>query len=217
MKTSLDIHERHPVGSPLDDAGWFQDLEQTEERCREYLEDLRWPDGVVCPRCGSDSTGTIPARRRFYCRRCRHHFSATSATIFHGSRLPLWKWFVSISLLLDSKAGLPANQLVQLLGGSYKTAWFVEHRIRAALLDEPPPAGGRPEDDCGRIRLYDRPIVGCYHQLGVKYLPAYEAESSWRTRNRGNPNAFEDTLLALLRADPVSYRELVRSTSVAFA
>jgi transposase-like protein len=184
--------------SPLGSSEWLTDLERTEERCRDYLEGLRWPDGISCPRCECRSIGAIPARRRFYCRSCRHFFSVTSGTAFHNSHLPLWKWFVVIELLLGAEAGLPANQLAAMLGGGYKTAWFVEHRIRAALVQagERPPAGPVP--------------AGPYHRPDPKYLQAYAAESGWRARNRGNPRAFRDTVLALLAAEPVSYDDLVK-------
>ena len=103
---------------------------------------LRWPDGVRCPRCESADTARLEARKKFYCRSCRYHFSVTSGTLFHNSHLPAWKWFLTISLMIQSEDGLPANQLVELLGVTYKTAWFAEHRVRAALQggrDSPPP------------------------------------------------------------------------------
>jgi transposase-like protein len=208
-----------PGLSPFDETDWLGDLERTEVRCRGYLEELRWPEGICCPKCDAHSIGSIPSRGRFYCRPCGHQFSLTSGTVFHRSHLPLWKWFLAICVLLESDAGVPANQLVRLLGGSYKTAWFVEHRIRAALADATGPPTVLPVFD-DRSRIYERSVVGCYHQLGVKYLPAYLGETSWRSQNRGNPNAFRDTLLALLRAEPVPYGELVhdsRSRSLAEA
>jgi hypothetical protein len=96
-----------------------------------------------------------------------------------------------------------------LLGGSYKTAWFVEHRIRAAICE----ASNAPRttssiDNRPDFRTYARPFVGPHHQLALKYLPAYQAESSWRRRQRTNPDAFRDTVLALLRAEPLSLDEL---------
>ena len=67
-------------------------------------------------------------------------------------------------------------------------------------------------DDAGRCeRLFDRDVVGCYHQLGVKYLQAYAAEREWRSRNRENPDGFRETTLALIRGDPLAYAELVGS------
>jgi len=176
--------------SPLHDAGWLGNLEQTEERCRQYLEELRWPAGVSCPQCEAGSITAIPSRRRFYCRRCRHFFSLTSGTVFHNSHLPIWKWFVAVDLMLESDDGVPANQLMQLVGGSYKTAWFAEHRIRAALCNAQGVA--RP-------------------QLGIRYLSAYQAEKNWRARQRGNADAFRDTVLELLQAEPLPFESLVHS------
>src|SRR3954452_21485356 len=81
---------------PWGDADWFRDLDGTEDRCRAYLEDLRWPAGVACPRCESDDTARTEPRKTSYGRPCRYHFSVTSGTLFHGSHLPIWKWFLTI-------------------------------------------------------------------------------------------------------------------------
>jgi transposase-like protein len=206
----------HLSRSPLDGVHWLASPEQTEEACRSYLEALRWPEGVNCPRCEDRSITDIPARRRFSCRRCRHSFSITSGTAFHNSHLPLWKWFLAIELLLSTDDGMPANELRKILGGSYKTAWFVEHRIRAALCSAP--EGRRRLRREPRLvveRTYAAAQVGRYHQLGLKYLHAYQTEKSWRARHRHNPNAFRDTVIALLHADPLSLDELIALDSVA--
>jgi transposase-like protein len=202
---------------PWGDPEWFRDLEGTEDRCRGYLEQLRWPEGVFCPRCESSDTSRLEARKKFYCRSCRYHFSVTSGTLFHNSHLPTWKWFLTITLMIDSEDGLPANQLVELLGVTYKTAWFAEHRVRAALQDGQrlvalAPTGaspGRRSRNGTRSRVFARPLVGSYHQLDVKYLPAYLAEIEWRSESRHNPYAFRDTVLRLLGGDPLAYTELV--------
>ena len=152
-------------------------LESTEEECRRFLEGLRWPDGICCPRCESRAISEIPSRRRFYCRDCRHFFSLTSGTAFHNSHLPIWKWFLAIELLLDAEGGLPANELHKVLGGSYKTAWFAEHRIRAALHEASGARAGRTQE---------RALAGRYRQPGLKYLAAYEAEARWRARHGGS-------------------------------
>src|SRR5262249_45621608 len=124
---------------------------------------------------------------------------------------PVWKWFLVIELLLTTDDGVPANELTKLLGGSYKTAWFVEHRIRAAFRDAAPTRARRRPPEPGVVveRTYAAGEVGRYHQLGLKYLPAYQAEKTWRARNRRNPNAFRDTVLALLEAEPLSLDELI--------
>ena len=104
-----------------------------KDRCRSYLEGLRWPDGLECPRCSGAVISRIHKRNHLDCDSCRYRFSVTAGTIFHDSHLPLWKWFLAVYLILESKKGISANQLKRTLGVSYKTAWYLSHRIRAAL------------------------------------------------------------------------------------
>jgi transposase-like protein/IS1 family transposase len=106
-----------------------------EEKCRKYLEHLRWPDGVVCLRCQSDKISRIYERGVFDCDSCGYQFSVKVDTIFHNSHLPLTKWFLAIYLMSEAKKGVSANQLKRTLGVAYKTAWYLCHRIRAAVAD----------------------------------------------------------------------------------
>src|SRR5215218_4496099 len=106
-----------------------------EEACRKYMEGLRWPDGANCPRCGSDKLSRIKKRPQFDCDSCRYDFSVTAGTIFHDTHLPLWKWFLAVYLIVEAKKGVSANQLKRTLGVSYKTAWYLAHRIRDALKE----------------------------------------------------------------------------------
>lgn len=126
----------------------------TEAQCLDYLENMRWPNGVRCPDCGSEHISRVKreadsknVRNRFYqCLEpsCRHQFSATAGTIFHDSHLPLSKWFLAIALILNAKKGLSALQLGRDLGlikdptkkTGYKTAWYLAHRIRKAMEDK---------------------------------------------------------------------------------
>lgn len=119
---------------------------RTNEECLEHLEKTRWPDGVRCPTCGCNKVckGTRKAtaknlRTRFYqCLEptCKAQFSATNGTIFHRSHIPLSTWFMAITLIMDAKKGMSALQLQNHLGlGSYKTAWYMCHRIRKAMVD----------------------------------------------------------------------------------
>jgi len=112
---------------------------QNEDKCRELLEDLRWPEGVECPRCDNMSVSEIRERNQWECNdeSCRYQFSVTAGTIFHRSHLPLWKWFLAIYLMCESKKGISANQLKRTLGISYKTAWYLCHRIREAMGNDP--------------------------------------------------------------------------------
>src|SRR4051794_26873471 len=104
----------------------------SEDKCRAYLEDLRWPDGVKCPRCNG-STSRIEARNQYDCNSCRYQFSVTAGTLLHDSHLPLWKWFLGVYLMLESKKGISAKQLQRTLDVSYKTAWYLAHRVRDAM------------------------------------------------------------------------------------
>ena len=106
-----------------------------ETKCRAYIERLRWPKGITCPACKSDKISRIVKRNQFDCDACRYQFSATAGTIFHDTHLPLWKWFLATYLLCESRKGMSANQMKRQLGISYKTAWYLCHRIRAAMLE----------------------------------------------------------------------------------
>ena len=105
----------------------------TEEKCREYLKRLRWPDKPTCPRCHVKTVATLRTQGKFECSKCCYQFSVTAGTIFHDSHLPLEKWFLATYLMCESKKGISANQLKRILGISYKTAWYLCHRIRAAM------------------------------------------------------------------------------------
>jgi len=112
----------------------------SDEGCRDILERLRWPDGATCPRCGSKQIRNSYTRSQFDCGSCGYQFSVISGTIFHDSHLPLPKWFVATYLMIESKKGISANQMKRTLNVSYKTAWYLCHRIRDAMtVDNPMP------------------------------------------------------------------------------
>jgi transposase-like protein len=279
----------------------------SEDKCHAYLEELRWPDGVKCPRCGSDKISRIAKRRQFDCDGCRYQFSVRVGTLFHDSKLPLWKWFLAVYVMGESRKGVSANQLKRMLGVSYKTAWYLCHRIRSAMHDENAPllhgivevdetyiggkARGRgrgytgnktmivgaierggelrlrtaPSNDRATLHgfigdvvsddaeaiytdewaayrgiadantrhetvshredeyvrgqvhtntvesawsLFDRAVIGSYHKLSVKHLPAYLDEFAFRFNNRQNPYLFRDTLLALVEGDALTFKDL---------
>lgn len=108
-------------------------LFSTDEKCRELLERLRWPEGVMCPRCKDSRISRLKDYARFECVGCRYQFTVMSGTIFHDTHLPLPTWFLAVLLLCESKKGMSANQIKRTLGVSYKTAWYLCHRIRAAM------------------------------------------------------------------------------------
>jgi transposase-like protein len=281
----------------------------SEDACREFLENLRWPDGMACLRCGSLSVSRIQTRNQLDCNSCRYRFSVTTGTIFHDTHLPLWKWFLAAYTMIESKKGVSANQVKRELGVSYQTAWYLCHRIRDAMAqaqaDAKPLSGIVEADETfiggkahgmgraykgnkaivvgvvqrqGEVRLqvaqdrsrkvlqeivikntapeteaiytdewvgYDglgdedtrhetvnhnikeyvrgdvhtnsaenvwsllkRSIVGSYHHVSVKHLPAYVEELEWRFSNRENPFLFRDTMRKLVEAENMEYKAL---------
>jgi transposase-like protein len=249
-------------------------------------------------------------RNQYDCDSCRYQFSVTVGTIFHDTHLPLWKWFLAVYLVGESKKGVSANQVKRMLKVSYKTAWYLCHRIRAAMKDDDPdPLRGIVEADemyvgrqepgrhggrnvgprqslvvgavqrGGEVRmrvtqradkatlhgflnevvhddaeaiytddwlayrgigdentrhetvnhgrkewvqadvhtntiegvwsLFTRALIGSYHHLSVKHLPAYLDEAAFRYNERENAYLFRDTMLALLGEEPMEYRDLV--------
>ena len=113
------------------------DSYSTDESCRALLENLRWPAGVACPRCGSAGISTIKKRAVYDCNDCRYQFSVTAGTIMHDSHLPLRKWFIAVYLMCESKKGISALQLKRTIGVNYRTAWYLCHRIRSAMANDP--------------------------------------------------------------------------------
>jgi transposase-like protein len=277
----------------------------TDAKCRRALEQLRWQDGPKCPRCAQDAT-PVASRDTFDCDSCHYQFSVTAGTIFHDSHLSLWKWFLTTALLCESKKGISACQIQRTIGVSYKTAWYLCHRIRKAMQEvAPEPLGGTVEIDetyiAGKKRrwrakagkqvvigirqrngdlrlirakdatsptvreiinknvgsqvevimtdessiypfalnkmqkdkhrtinhtrqyahgdvhtntvesafsLLKRGIVGTWHKVDAKHLPAYLDEMCFRFNNRKNPYLFRDTLLKLITSRNLEYKDL---------
>lgn len=106
----------------------------SEEQCRDYLYQLRWPDGFVCPKCGCDVCWLIN-NKVYECKSCGHQTSVTSGTIFQDTRTSLKTWFIAIWWITTQKYGASAEGLQQVLGlGSYETAWSWLHKIRKAMV-----------------------------------------------------------------------------------
>src|SRR5713226_9288342 len=278
----------------------------TQHECRTILEELSWKDGVHCPRCNGEKISWIRKRFQYDCDSCRYQFSVTSGTIFHDSHLPLPKWFAAIYLMCESKKGMSALQIKRTLHTGYQTAWYLCHRIRAAMMEvAPKKLGGTVEIDetyvggkkrrwrprseksvvigirqrNGDLRLIHaedtksetvreiikanvgghvevimtdesaiypwalskiekkkhrtvchskeyvagdvhtntvesafsllkRGIVGTWHKVSAKHLPAYLDEMCFRFNNRKNPFLFRDTILKLIGSPNLEYKEL---------
>lgn len=107
-----------------------------EDKCRAYLEELRWPNGPVCPKCQKKDVVRVGGRDEVLrCKDCQAQFTVTVGTIFHDSHLPFAKWFLATILICEAKKGISALQLKRLLGTGYKTAWYLTHRIRQAMMN----------------------------------------------------------------------------------
>lgn len=107
----------------------------TEVDCIPYLEEVRWQGKPICPYCASDRTTPIPAEQRHHCNNCNTAFSVTVNTIFHHTHLPLQKWLLAISLILNAKKGVSSRQLARHLEVNHKTGWYLAMRIRNAMLE----------------------------------------------------------------------------------
>ena len=110
-----------------------------EDIARKVIEASRWPDGATCPHCGLSETvsklgGTSMGPGWYHCRQCREKFTVRTKTLYERSHIPLHKWLLATHLLTSSKKGMSAHQLWRMLGfGSYRTAWFMAHRIRESM------------------------------------------------------------------------------------
>ncbi len=119
-----------------------------DEAARAHLEAQRWPNGPYCPHCGEAEEiakleGEAASKGLYNCRSCRTKFSVTVGTVFESSHIGLAKWLLAFRLMASSKKGISAKQLERTLGVTYKTAWFMAHRIREAMADKTPaPMGG---------------------------------------------------------------------------
>ena len=119
------------------------------ESARRFLEATRWPNGPVCPHCGveGDATemkGKAHRKGAYQCNSCRQQFTVTVGTLFERSKIPLNKWLYAAWLINSSKKGISSHQLHRMIGVTYKTAWFLSHRLREAMREEPATKLGGP-------------------------------------------------------------------------
>jgi len=143
------VGKTHRVGpSIIDTAKAFA----SEENCHKYLEAARWPSGVTCLKCGHSKVSKFtvkgqireyangevkptPDRFMYQClnAKCKYQFAATTGTLFSDTHLPLNKWMMAVALMCSAKKGISAKQMERHMGVSYKTAWYLNHRIRKAM------------------------------------------------------------------------------------
>lgn len=142
----------HPIFTDADEA-------------RKHLEAQRWPNGPVCPHCGNVDQAKITAMQGkahrpglYNCKECRSQFSVTVGTVFEGSKIALNRWMFATFLLASSKKGMSAHQLHRMLGVTYKTAWFMAHRIREAMKEDVKSSG--PLGGAGKTVEADETYIG---------------------------------------------------------
>ena len=132
-----------------------------DAKAREHLEGIRWASGRFCPHCGeSENTNPVNGKSHrpglYFCNGCQKQFTVTVGTLFERSKIPLSKWVLAFHLMSSSKKGISAHQLHRMLTITYKTAWFMAHRIREAMRDiKPGPIGG-----AGKVVEADESYVG---------------------------------------------------------
>lgn len=138
---------------------------QDADKAREHLESIHWPNGPICPHCGNVDQARIrklegkSTRPGVYkCNNCRKPFSVTVGTVFERSKVPLNKWVLATHLMAASKKGMSAHQLHRMLGVTYKTAWFMAHRIREAMKEDVSTSG--PMGGEGKIVEADETYTG---------------------------------------------------------
>ena len=165
-----------------------------EDAAREALEAVRWPDGPVCPHCGNldqdnitKGKGKVHRAGLYYCAACNGQFTVTVGTVMERSKIPLSKWFAGIYLMCASKKGVSAHQLHRQLDITYKSAWFLCHRIREAMRDKSfPQLTGIVEAD----ETYIHPKVLRGHRRWREYVQD-EIEMGLRPKPR-RKGPFED-------------------------
>src|SRR5256885_4382622 len=152
----MEKHKKQP--RKVEQGSILEPHFQDEDKAREYLEAMRWPEGPICPHCGVIGEAykiTVkektfeeikatkkrirkPRKGLWKCAGCRKQFTVTVKTIFEDSHIPLHKWLLAIHLMCASKKGVSAHQLMRMLDiKQYKSAWFMAHRIRYAMTQEP--------------------------------------------------------------------------------
>jgi transposase-like protein len=147
-----------------------------EDKAREYLEAQRWPDGPYCPHCGElENIKRLKGKSHrpglHQCNSCRGHFTVTVGTLYERSKIPLHKWLLATHLMCASKKGISAHQLHRMLGITYKSAWFMAHRIREAMRDiNPGPMGGQ-----NKVVEADETYVGGKSKNRKNKVPPKEA------------------------------------------
>lgn len=193
-----------------------------DDKAREYLEKIRWPNGPVCPHCGVVGEpyrlqGKKHRPGLLKCADCRKQFSVTVGTVFERSKIPLSKWLMAAYLLCSSKKGMSSHQLHRTLGVTYKTAWFLTHRIREAMKDtSTTPLGGKgssgiveaDETYFGKVRGFGKGGHGSKKQKVFALV-----ERQGRVRAYHVPTVTMETLRPILREQVAAQARLMTDSA----
>lgn len=185
-----------------------------ETKAREFLEATRWPDGPVCPHCGGMEKITPLAGKShrpglYKCNQCAGHFSVTVGTLFERSHIALNKWLLAMHLLSSSKKGMSAHQLHRMLGITYKSAWFMAHRIREAMRDGSiEPMGGD-----NQVVEIDETYVGGKARNRKGKIPSKEAMISLVERD-GKVRSFHVATVTAGTLKPIIRANVNRATYI---
>jgi len=177
---------------------------KSENDARAYLGQLRWPNGPICPHCSATKIYRLKVkgtkREVLKCAKCRKQFSVTVGTIFEDSHIPLTSWLQAIQLMSSSKKGFSAHQLHRMLGITYKSAWFMAHRIRHAMAQPIFP------DKLGGIVEVDETYIGSKNDQDASKSRAHLTtvvslvERSGRVRSLIMPKVTAQNLKDMIRA-----------------
>jgi transposase-like protein len=156
---------------------------------REWLERRLWADGPICPKCGVVDQATLLKGKShraglYQCNACREPFTVTVGTIYERSHVPLNKWLGCTYLMMASKKGMSALQISRMIGVTYKTAWFMCHRVRESLRDGHPGELGGEGMTVEADETYVGGIVGTYHHVSAQHLKRYVGEFDFRYNER---------------------------------
>ncbi len=164
-----------------------------EDAAREHIEASRWPNGVFCPHCGSLNVMRMAGKTQagyFLCRDCADKFTCRTGTLMERSHIPLHKWLFAMMMLSSSKKGMSAHQLHRTLDITYKSAWFLRHRIREAMTDLEPNKTGGPLGGTDKVVEADETVVGgkaknrAYRDPAPKKMVATLVERGGRVRSK---------------------------------
>ena len=187
-----------------------------EDEARKVIEKVRWPNGAFCPKCGQVETvsplgGKSMGPGWYHCRSCRDKFTVRTGTLYERSHIPLHKWLLATHLLTSSKKGMSAHQLFRMLGfGSYRTAWFMAHRIREGMRggDLSPMGGG------GAIVEVDETYIGRKPGVEVKQGTAHKHAVLTLVERGGSARSFHVDEVTKAEVLPIIRANLDRESHV---